>query len=87
LTHISPRVDSWYQIGLRQRDASGTTVIPDIGSCGDEITRHTAHHGRKPNSGGRLVLQQAMIINAIVLAVVLEADVGPHRKISKFAQS
>jgi hypothetical protein len=30
------------------------------------------------------MLQQAMIINAIVLAVVLEADIGPHRKISKF---
>jgi hypothetical protein len=30
------------------------------------------------------VLQQAMIINAVVLAVVLEADIGPHRKITKF---
>jgi hypothetical protein len=30
------------------------------------------------------VLQQAMIINAIVLAVVLEADIGSHRKITKF---
>jgi hypothetical protein len=30
------------------------------------------------------VLQQAMIINAIVLAVVLEADIGTHRKITRF---
>lgn len=30
------------------------------------------------------MLQQAMIINAIVLAVVLEADIGPHRNITKF---
>jgi hypothetical protein len=38
----------------------------------------------KPTPGGLLVIQQAMIINAIVLAVVLEADIGPHRKITKF---
>jgi hypothetical protein len=30
------------------------------------------------------MLQQALIINAIVLAVVLEADIGPHRKITRF---
>jgi hypothetical protein len=29
------------------------------------------------------VLEQAMIINAVVLGAVLEADVGPHRKITK----
>lgn len=30
------------------------------------------------------MLQQAMIINAIVLAAVLEADLGSHRKVTKF---
>jgi hypothetical protein len=30
------------------------------------------------------MLQQAMIINAIVLFAVLEADLGSHRKITKF---
>ncbi|HXA32739.1 MAG TPA: hypothetical protein VNV87_10800 [Acidimicrobiales bacterium] len=30
------------------------------------------------------MVEQAMIINAIVLAVVLEADIGPHRNITKF---
>jgi hypothetical protein len=30
------------------------------------------------------VLQQALIINAIVLFAVLEADLGSHRKITKF---
>jgi hypothetical protein len=30
------------------------------------------------------VLTQAMIINAVVLFVVLESDVGPHRKVTRF---
>ncbi|MCU1492776.1 MAG: hypothetical protein JWO62_540 [Acidimicrobiaceae bacterium] len=30
------------------------------------------------------MLEQAMIINAVVLFAVLEADVGPHRKVTKF---
>lgn len=30
------------------------------------------------------MLAQAMIINAVVLFVVLESDVGPHRKITRF---
>ena len=30
------------------------------------------------------MLAQAMIINAVVLLVVLESDVGPHRKITRF---
>jgi hypothetical protein len=30
------------------------------------------------------LLAQAMIINAVVLFVVLESDVGPHRKITRF---
>ena len=29
-------------------------------------------------------LTQAMVINAVVLFAVLEADLGPHRKIGKF---
>ena len=30
------------------------------------------------------MLTQAMIINAVVLFVVLESDVGPHRKVTRF---
>jgi hypothetical protein len=30
------------------------------------------------------LLTQAMIINAVVLFVVLESDVGPHRKVTRF---
>lgn len=30
------------------------------------------------------MVQQAMIINAVVLFVVLESDLGPHRRISRF---
>jgi hypothetical protein len=30
------------------------------------------------------MLTQALIINAVVLAVVLESDLGPHRKVSRF---
>jgi hypothetical protein len=30
------------------------------------------------------VLTQALIINAVVLFVVLESDVGPHRKVTRF---
>jgi hypothetical protein len=33
---------------------------------------------------GAQLLTQAMIINAVVLFVVLESDVGPHRKVTRF---
>ncbi|MEK8171602.1 hypothetical protein NKH77_25740 [Streptomyces sp. M19] len=46
-----------------------------------------APHTEYPEHEERAImstLQQAMLINAVVLIAVLEADLGPHRKIGPF---
>jgi hypothetical protein len=44
---------------------------------GDVSRTHPKEHAMSP-------LTEALVINAVVLAATLEADLGPHRKVGKF---